>query len=264
MKKYKYLFAKLLSVLLSVFVLSLISCSNNSKGKEYVLESGEDDSNFVQLTKINDNVWMHTTYYTYNESRTLSNGLLILTSEGVVLVDTPWTNDQTKELIKLTKEKFKKDITAAVITHAHIDKIGGIKTLLDNKIDVKSTPLTAQLAEKYGFDKPNPSITNDDEILEFGKTKVEVYFPGKGHTIDNIVVWLPEDKILFGGCILKSVESNSIGNITDADVEEWPNSIENLMDKFSNSEIVITSHGSWGNKQILTHTLDLLKKYKNM
>ncbi|AGF55899.1 metallo-beta-lactamase class B [Clostridium saccharoperbutylacetonicum] len=264
MKKYKHVFTKFLSVLLSIFILSLIACSNNvkenSKAKESVLEIGSDDSNFVQLTKINDNVWVHTTYYSYNGSRTLSNGLLILTSKGLVLIDTPWTDEQTKELIKLTKEKFKQDIIAAVITHAHIDRIGGIKTLLDKKIDVKSTTLTAQLAEKYGFDKPNSLINNDDEVLEFGKTKLEVYFPGKGHTIDNIVVWLPEDKILFGGCIVKPVESNSIGNTADADIKEWPNSIKNLMNKFSDSEIVITSHGSWGNKQILTHTLDLLKK----
>lgn len=269
MKKYKYVFTMFLSILLSTIITSMISCSNKiketpsigtDKVKESVLESGSDDSNLVKLTKINDNVWVHTTYYNYNGSRTLSNGLLILTSKGLVLIDTPWTNDQTKELIKLTKEKFKQDIITAIITHAHIDRIGGIKTLLDNKIDVKSTPLTAQLAEKYGFNKPNSSITSDDTTLEFGETKLEVYFPGEGHTADNIVVWLPEDKILFGGCIVKPLESNTIGNTGDANMKEWPNSIENLINKFSNAELVIPSHGNWGGKQIFTHTLDLLKE----
>lgn len=247
----------------------IILCSNKPKEvssletenlTESILKSGTDDSNFVQLTKINDNVWVHTTYYNDEGNRILSNGLLVRTSKGLVLIDTAWTNEQTEELIKLTKENFKQDITTAIITHAHMDKIGGIKTLLENKIDVKSTPLTAQLAEKSGYDKPNPSITSDDTVLEFGDTKLEVYFPGEGHTADNIVVWLPKDKILFGGCILKPLESKSIGNASDANMEAWPNSVENLINKFPDAEIVIPTHGDWGDKQILTHTLNLLKE----
>lgn len=266
MKKFKHV---LIIFLVFLLTMSMSSCSNKTKEttsvedekvKESVLKSGTNDSNFVQLTKVNDNVWVHTTYYNYNGSRTISNGLLVLTTKGLVLVDTPWTNDQTKELIKLTREKFKQNIVAAIITHAHIDRIGGIKTLLDNKIDVKSTQLTAQKAEKLGYAKPNPSITSDDTILSFGETKLEVYFPGEGHTADNIVVWLPAYRILFGGCIVKPLESKSMGNTTDANVKAWPNSIENLINKFSNAEIVIPSHGKWGDKQILTHTLDLLKK----
>lgn len=258
MKKPKYVFVVFLSVLLGICSISMTACSN--KITESVLESGTTDSDFVQLTKINDNVWVHTTYYDYNGFRTESNGLLILTAKGLVLVDTPWTNEQTKELIKLTKEKFKQEVIAAIITHAHIDRIGGIKTLLENKIDVKSTLLTAQRAEELGYDKPNPSIVNDDAILEFGEMKLEVYFPGEGHTIDNIVVWLPNDKILFGGCILKSIESISIGNTDDANIEQWPSSIENLINKFPSPTVIIPGHGTWGDKEIYTHTLNLLKK----
>ncbi|WP_077845988.1 subclass B1 metallo-beta-lactamase [Clostridium puniceum] len=269
MKNSKYRIIIFLSVLVSIVSIVMISCSNRPKEvnwverdklTESILKSGTDDSNFVQLTKINDNVWVHTTYYNYNGSRTLSNGLLVITSKGLVLIDTAWTNEQTEELIKLTKEKFKQDITTAIITHAHMDKIGGIKTLLENKIDVKSTPLTAQFAEKLGYDKPNPSITSDDTVLELGDTKLEVYFPGEGHTADNIVVWLAKDKILFGGCIVKPLESKTMGNTSDANMKAWPNSIENLINKFPDAEIVIPSHGDWGDKQILTHTLDLLKE----
>ncbi|AKA69456.1 subclass B1 metallo-beta-lactamase [Clostridium scatologenes] len=266
MKNFKRVFTIFLSL---VLIATMTSCSNKTKEttlvedkkvKESVFKSGSNDSNFVQLTKINDNVWVHTTYYNINGVRTLSNGLLVLTTKGLVLLDTPWTNDQTKELIKLTKEKFNQNIIAAIVTHAHMDRIGGIKTLLDNKIDVKSTPLTAQMAEKSGYDRPNPSITKNDEVLIFGETNLEVYFPGEGHTADNIVVWLPKYKILYAGCIAKSLESNSIGNTNDANIKEWPNSVQNLINKFPNAEIVIPSHGKWGSKQILTHTLDLLKK----
>jgi metallo-beta-lactamase class B len=266
MRKYKYMMVTIFSFL---FTFSISSCTNitterNLKGKEKIKEAilkiGTDDSDFVQLTRINDNVWVHTTYYNFNGTRTLSNGLLVLTNNGLVLLDTPWTDEQTKQLINLVKEKFKHNIIAAIVTHAHMDRIGGIKTLLANKIDVKATPLTSQLAEKLGYAKPNPSITNNNTLLTFGESEMEVYFPGEGHTIDNIVVWLSDYNILYAGCIAKPMEANSMGNTDDANMKEWPKSIQNLIDKFPNAEIVIPSHGNWGDIQILIHTLELLKK----
>lgn len=52
---------------------------------------------------------------------------------------------------------MKKAFSLAVITHAHEDRIGGISTLLDNKIDVRSTSATAKLSVNNGFKEPEPS-----------------------------------------------------------------------------------------------------------
>lgn len=225
------------------------------------LVSGTADSSYIELSKINDNVWVHTSYEKYNGSRTPSNGMLVITSKGLVLIDTPWNNEQTKELIKLAKEKFKKDIALAIITHAHADRIGGIDTLLESKITVKSTILTAKQAEANGFKKPIPELDANPNF-EFGDVSFEVLYPGEGHTSDNITVWLPKYKVLFGGCLVKALESEDIGGSADSNLTQWPDSVRKVQEKYADAQVVVPGHGKWGGVELIDHTLELLNKNK--
>jgi metallo-beta-lactamase class B len=256
-----YLFVITL-IMISIFCSSCTSKQNVSTSvvpEEQVLKSGSEDSNYVELTKVNDNMWVHTTYEDYNGSRTPSNGFVIDTSEGLILIDTPWNDEQTKELIKLAKSKLNKDFSIAIITHAHEDRIGGINTLLENEIDVRSTVLTAQLAERNGYKKPTPSLDSEASI-KVGDVSFEVFYPGEGHSQDNIVVWFPKDKVLFGGCIIKALDSKSLGSITDANLEEWPVSVQKILEKYSDANVVIPGHGKWGSMELVRHTLELVKQ----
>lgn len=232
--------------------------SKNTIIEEQILKSGSEDSNYVELNRVKDNIWVHTTYADYNGNRTPSNGLIIETSDGMVLIDTPWNNEQTKELIKLTKGKFNKDFSLAIITHAHEDRIGGIDILLENKIDVRCTALTAELAEKYGYKKPTSALDSYTNI-KVGDVAIELFYPGEGHSADNIVVWFPKDKVLFGGCIIKSMDSERLGSTTDANIEQWPISLHKVLEKYSDADLVIPGHGKWGSIELIKHTLELLK-----
>jgi metallo-beta-lactamase class B len=254
----------LISILICITTL-FISCTikedlpKSTIIEEQVLKSGSEDTNYVELNRVKDNIWVHTTYADYNGYRTPSNGLVIETSNGLVLIDTPWNNGQTKELIKLTKDKFNKDFSLAIITHAHEDRIGGINTLLENKIDVRSTIMTSELAAKYGFKKPAPSLDSNPNI-KIGDVAIEVFYPGEGHSADNIVVWFPKFKVLFGGCIVKDLNSEGLGSTTDANIEQWPISLDKVLEKYSDVEVVIPGHGKWGSIELIEHTLQLLRQ----
>jgi len=67
--------------------------SKNTIVEEQTLKSGSEDSNYVELNRVKDNIWVHTTYTDYKGNRTPSNGLIIETSDGLVLIDTPWNNE---------------------------------------------------------------------------------------------------------------------------------------------------------------------------
>jgi metallo-beta-lactamase class B len=254
-----------LEFIMIISILSLVACTDNldtnsnSKIEKSTYKSGTEDQNYVELSMIQDNVWVHTSYENFNGNRTPSNGMLVISSEGIVLIDTPWNNGQMRELLKLTQEVFKKEITTAIITHAHADRIGGIDTLIDSGIDVLSTSQTAQEAEKNGYAKPQPKL-DSGQIIVVGHEKFEIYYPGEGHSVDNITVWLPDDKVLFGGCLIKSLESKDLGSTTDANIEQWPGSIEKVLKKYSNAEVVIPGHGKWGDIGLVHHTLELFVK----
>ena len=72
----------------------------------------------------------------------------------------------------MVEKKFQKRITDVIITHAHADRIGGIKTLKERGIKAHSTALTAELAKNSGYEEP----LGDLQIitsLKFGNTKVK-------------------------------------------------------------------------------------------
>jgi metallo-beta-lactamase class B len=211
----------------------------------------------TKLSKIEDSVWVHTTYKLYNNVNLPSNGLIIQTSAGLVLIDTPWDDSLTEELLDSAKMRFNQDVVFAIVTHAHDDRIGGIRTLHKKGIKVVSIALTCQKAKELGFEDPE-QVLSTDTMFVIGDEKAELFYPGAGHTVDNIVVWLPERKILFGGCLVKSASSTNLGNIADGDLKEWPQSIHKVMDKFPAAEVVIPGHGTSGGMELLQHTLDLL------
>jgi metallo-beta-lactamase class B len=74
------------------------------------------------------------------------------------------------------------------------------------------------------------------------------------------VAWLPRQKILFGGCLVKAAKDKSLGYIKDADLGEWPKTIVRVENEFQDATMIIPGHGDVGGKDLLLHTIELLQK----
>ena len=85
---------------------------------------------------------------------------------------------------------------------------------------------------------------------------VVTYF-GAGHTTDNVVAWLPKQKILFAGCLVKSLDSTSLGNTKDGDLAAYPVTLRKVQAAYPHAKIVIPGHGDWGGPELIEHTLRL-------
>lgn len=218
----------------------------------------------IVLTKLNDQVWAHTSSNNWNGTTYDHNGLIVSTPKGIVLVDTAWdtggNHQKTEELLKMIKKHLKKKVVLALITHAHDDSIGGIRALLNQGIDVRSTLLTAKLAKEYGYPSPKPTL-DVNPVMKVGNTVMEAFYPGEGHSKDNITVWLPQYKLLFGGCFIKSLDAKDLGNLSDANVEQWDDSVKKVIEKYPHVKTVVPGHGNWGDKSLLFHTIDLIKQH---
>ena len=88
-------------------------------------------------------------------------------------------------------------------------------------------------------------------------TLSSVTLPGAGHTEDNLVVWLPDNGILFGGCLVRPLEWNSLGFVGDASIESWADSVRSIKSKFSGIVTVVPGHGGVGDAELLDHTIRL-------
>ncbi len=218
----------------------------------------------LTVTRLTDRVYVHTSYGIYQKSPFPSNGLILKTDDGIVLVDTGWDTkddtDNTRQLLQWIADSLRQPVRLCIVTHAHEDRVGGISELRRAGVRVISTPLTAQKSVKLGYESPE-GILPADTTFTVGQLPIRCYFPGEGHTSDNIVVWLPDQQILHGGCFVKSVAAFGMGNIADANLAEWANSVRKVMNQFGTAKLVIPGHDEWSDPKALEHTLRLLEKH---
>ncbi len=212
----------------------------------------------IKLTHLTGNFYIHTSYKLLDNVPYPSNGLFVITDKGAILLDTPWDENQTRQLADSIEKNFNKKIILCIVTHFHDDRTAGLDILKKSGVKTYSTRLTHKISiEKK--EKTAGYFFNNDTTFTIDSLIFDTYFPGEGHTKDNIVVWFPEARILYGACIVKSIESQGLGNVNDANLKEWPTSVKRILDKFPEINYVIPGHMKWSGKDALIHTLQLLK-----
>lgn len=212
----------------------------------------------VWVAELAPGVWLHTTtglidggfYYP-------ANGLVVEQPGGSVLIDTGYDPAQGEVLLEWSARTLKAPIAKAVATHFHRDRTGGVPGLDHHKVPTFAHPLTYELANTHAAPVPRPLRDFTGETHAFADG-VELFFPGAGHTWDNIAVWLAGPQILFGGCFLKGETSQDLGNLADADLDGWSSSLERLAARYPQRKVVIPGHGTLSGDAI-AHTRSLLK-----
>jgi metallo-beta-lactamase class B len=214
----------------------------------------------LQITRLAEGVWLHISWQVLpGGTRYPSNGLLVRDGDALTLVDTAWGEQPTRDLLAWVARELKLPVSRAIVTHAHDDRMGGAPVLAERNIPMFSHPLTGPLAAKQGWPRPTSLATSSAAGSVTNLGAVEVFYPGPAHTVDNLVVWLPRAKLLFGGCAVKDLKSRHLGNVADADVAAWPASLRRLQERYgSRSTLVVPGHGAVGDAALLRHTLELL------
>lgn len=62
--------------------------------------------------------------------------------------------------------------------------------------------------------------------------------------------------------MIKSRESKNLGNIKDANIDEWDNTVEKILNEYKHIDFVIPGHRNYRNSDLLYHTIDLVEKHK--
>ena len=219
-----------------------------------------DASRDLQVRELRPGVWLHTSWRVLPDGTRLpSNGLVVREGDHLLLIDTAWGQPLTDALFKWIDDTVRLPVRSAIVTHAHDDRMGGAPVLVRRRIPFYGRPLTRSLALAQKLPAPQPLMG----LAAVGGTErvgsAEVFYPGPAHTRDNVVVWLPESRVLFGGCAVRAASDTSLGNVADADVKEWPASIRRVRERYPNAEVIVAGHGDVGGPELLRSTLRLLE-----
>jgi len=211
----------------------------------------------LDISHLTGDFYIYTTYRTIGENPFPSNSMYVVTSEGVVMFDTPWDTTQLEPLFEHIAATHGKPVVLCIATHFHNDRTAGINKIKARGIPTYASKMTYDLCRERSEEQPALFFAGDTTFT-VGQYSFATYYPGPGHTVDNIVIWCNKEKILYGGCLVKSTENSGLGNVADANVGLWKYAIENVMAKYPNPEYVIPGHFGWESNQGLKHTLDLL------
>lgn len=221
---------------------------------------GQSKNSPLQISHLSGDFYVYRTFSDYNGTKISANALYLVTDKGVVLFDAPWDKSQFQPLIDSIKAKHKKEVIMLFATHSHDDRAGGFDFYRKKGVKTYSIKLTDDILKKENKPRAEFIIPND-KTFTVGQHTFEVYYPGKGHASDNVVVWFNKEKVLYGACFIKSTDAKDLGYLADSDVKEWKTSIAKVQTKFKNPKYIIPGHEGWTDLGSLNHTLKMVNAY---
>lgn len=241
-------------MLLFFSILALAACKSSTKNEPNNIYESED----LTIRKLSDKVYTHISYLNSKTFGKVScNGMIVVDENEAIIFDTPIDDKASHELIEWISNTLKSKTIGIVATHFHEDCLGGLNEFHKNNIPSYANNSTIEFAKNNESTLPQNGFT-DSLVLAVGNKKVYLEYFGEGHTRDNIIGYFPNDKIMFGGCLIKEIGAGK-GNLEDANTEDWANTVQKIKNKYPDAETIIPGHGEIGGQELLNFTINLFE-----
>ena len=193
------------------------------------METGDQRFGDLVSASSYQNVWQHASYLDMpGFGAVASNSLIVRDGGRVLVVDTAWTDDWNTQILNWIKQEINLPVALAVVTHASRTRWAVWTRCMRQGLRLMPMRLSNQLApQRGGWLRRN---TADFRRQWLGRTSNRAqlwpapryFYPGPGHTSDNITVGIDGTDIAFGGCLIKDSKAKSLGNLGDADTGTTP------------------------------------------
>ncbi len=201
--------------------------------------AADTEEKTVSFTELGDGL------YAYTAEGDPNSGVII-GDDGVMVVDTQATPTAAQDVVRRIREVTDKPIKYVVLSHYHAVRVLGAAAYGAEQI-IASDSCRAMIAERGQEDWDSefgrmPRLFKDPESIEgltwptltfhkrmsvyLGKRRVDILHVGRSHTAGDVVIWVPDSKVLFSG---DSVEYKAACYCGDAHLEDWPGTLDNIL-----------------------------------
>ena len=150
-------------------------------------------SDFPRTRKLADGVYSYEQIDPTKRTVTVNN-LIVITADGVVVVEGQGTVDNVKRLVADIAALTPQPLKYVVIGSEHGDHIGGVAAFPQTATFLVHPNSKAALERRLGR---SAETVSDKRILTLGGREIDVLFLGRAHTGGDLQVYLPRERILF-------------------------------------------------------------------
>ena len=186
-------------------------------------------------------------------------------NDGVLLVDSKFANENARS-VELLRTVTDQPIRYVVNTHMHGDHTGGnipFEAMGADIVATENARMRLAATQQMGI----PSITFDDHMrLYFSGRVMDFYWFGRGHTDGDLVIHLPEDRLVLTGDLFAGHGDNGPVRLIDyaggGSLVEWSTTLEKVLEL--DFDRVIPGHSALTDRAALEECLDEIVRMQDL
>jgi cyclase len=226
-----------------------------------MLAAAQQQAPPLKVTQIKDNVY-------WAQGGVGSNDGIIVGTTGVIVVDTKTTPDSEKEVIAEIAKITPKTVNTAIITHSDGDHANGLAafpaglTIIAQENCKKELEASASSRNPAPQDRLPTKTYNKTDKLTIDGVHIRLYQWAPAHTSGDTVVYLPDQKVVFGGDLLVTNRPDTNIHLEKhGSAAGW---IENAKGMLGlDADTYLTGHGNMMTKADVQKKLDLIQDKYN-
>jgi glyoxylase-like metal-dependent hydrolase (beta-lactamase superfamily II) len=222
---------------------------------------GYTDDDFPRVLELAPGVYTYEQLRSAGDERFTTVSLFVVTDDGVLVADGQGSVEETQRLVDHIGEITDRPITTVVVCSDHGDHTAGNSVFPEDATMIAHPTSAATLeamAANRSSDAPPVRLATrtvaEREVLELGGREVHVLFLGRAHTGGDLVVYLPEEKILF---MSEAYLHRIFPAMRSAYPSEWVAMIEAA--QAMDVDVYVPGHGFVDDPTILEQELDVFK-----
>lgn len=189
-----------------------------------------------------------------------SNTGFVVTRDGVLVIDTGSSETIGRALRQVIASVTDQPVRWIINTHSHADHWLGNAALATDKTEIISSSTVSTLIHNDGpewverFNRMTEGATGASRVvspnkavdtrstLQFGGLAVELIPSDNGHSPGDLIIWLPRQRVVFGGDVLYVQRAPAT---FDSNIEHWIRSLKQI--EALKPAVAVPGHGPVAN-----------------